>query len=360
MKEIDTNKWHQFKISDIFETETVGRKVQVPTGAYVAKKDLTDGLLPRVSVSGINNGISGYYTDNIDTADYRIFENFISVSFLGTVFYQSGKASLDMKVHCLKPKNMHLNNYIAWFLVSVIRKVITYSTYSDQLSSTVLPNLVITLPANLNINGEYEPDWQYMEDYIKEIEKKVQFSSVQFSLSSKTEKENIDCKQWKEFLLGGKNGIFDIKKGSRLTKADMKDGNINFIGATSFNNGVTNHISNKEKIHPSNTITVNYNGSVGEAFYQTTQFWASDDVNILYPKFLLTKKIALFIIPLIKFAGLNYKFIDKWKLEDMEKTTIFLPTTKDNNPDWNYMESYITQIETRAHSRINYLKQTTE
>ncbi len=113
----------------------------------------------------------------------------------------------------------------------------------------------------------------------------------------------------------------------------MKDGNINFIGATSFNNGVTNHISNKAKIHPSNTITVNYNGSVGEAFYQTTQFWASDDVNILYPKFLLTKKIALFIIPLIKFAGLNYKFIDKWKLEDMEKTTIFLPTTKDNNPD---------------------------
>ncbi len=181
MKEIDTNKWHQFKISDIFETETVGKKVQVPTGAYVAKKDLTDGSLPRISVSGINNGISGYYTDNIDTADYRIFENFISVSFLGTVFYQSGKASLDMKVHCLKPKNMYLNNYIAWFLVSVIRKVITYSTYSDQLSSTVLPNLVITLPANLNINGEYEPDWQYMEDYIKEIEKKVQFSSVQFS-----------------------------------------------------------------------------------------------------------------------------------------------------------------------------------
>ena len=139
MKEIDIKQWHQFKISDIFETEIVGKKLQVPTGSYIAKKDLVDGNIPRITVSGVNNGITGYYSDEIENADYRIFENFISVSFLGTVFYQKGQASLDMKVHCLKPKNVNLNNYIAWFLVSVIRKVITYSTYNDQLSSTVLP-----------------------------------------------------------------------------------------------------------------------------------------------------------------------------------------------------------------------------
>ena len=37
---------------------------------------------------------------------------FISVSFLGTVFYHPYKASLDMKVHSLKLKSKELNEYI--------------------------------------------------------------------------------------------------------------------------------------------------------------------------------------------------------------------------------------------------------
>ena len=82
----------------------------------------------------------------------------------------------------------------------------------------------------------------------------------------------------------------------------MKEGNINFIGASAVNNGVTAHIGNSEHLHPANTITVSYNGSVGEAFYQTQIFWASDDVNVLYPQFHLTPQIALFIQPIIRKA----------------------------------------------------------
>ena len=98
---------------------------------------------------------------------------------------------------------------------------------------------------------------------------------------------------YKQFKIGE---LFEIKKGKRLTKADMIDGNINFIGATSVNNGITARISNDKYIHPSGTITVTYNGSVGEAFYQIEPFWASDDVNVLYPKFQMNEKIALFFL----------------------------------------------------------------
>ena len=42
-----------------------------------------------------------------------------------------------------------------------------------------------------------------------------------------------------------------------------------------------------------NKITVCYNGSVGETFYQDQPFLASDDVNVLYPKFDMTKEIRL-------------------------------------------------------------------
>lgn len=110
----------------------------------------------------------------------------------------------------------------------------------------------------------------------------------------------IDTSKWMAFPI---NTLFDVAKGTRLTKADMRDGEINFIGASAVNNGITAHISNNERIHPANTITITYNGSVGEAFYQDQPFWASDDVNVLYPKFAMNKYIAFFIIPVLKKAG---------------------------------------------------------
>lgn len=148
----------------------------------------------------------------------------------------------------------------------------------------------------------------------------------------------IDISAWKKFSLGT---LFRIEKGTRLTKANMKEGNINFIGASSFNNGVTAKIGNIEHLHPANTITVSYNGSVGEAFYQTQEYWASDDVNVLYPNFTLNEFIAMFLLPIIKLAGQRYAFIDKWKKEDMEQDSIPLPVSVDGEPDWEYMEKYI-------------------
>lgn len=167
MNNIDLRNWKEFKISDMFMTNYIGNKLQVPTGASVKKKNLIEGDIPRITVTGLNNGIFGYYQENKEDVNYRVYENFISVSFLGTVFYQRGKASLDMKVHCLKPQNITLNKYTGEFLVTAILASLKNSSYSDQISSTVLPNLTINLPSDEN----GEPDWDYMEKYMKYIEK---------------------------------------------------------------------------------------------------------------------------------------------------------------------------------------------
>lgn len=71
------------------------------------------------------------------------------------------------------------------------------------------------------------------------------------------------------------------------------------------------------------------------------RYGASDDVNVLYPKFEMNREMAFFIIPLLKTAGKRYAFIDKWKKEDMEKSKIPLPVDKDGNPDYKYMENHI-------------------
>lgn len=164
MAKIDTSGWKEFPIPSLFETERKGKRVQVPTGAWVAKKDLTEGDIPRITVSGFGNGIVGRFGLS-NSKDYRLYENFISVSFLGTVFYQPEAASLDMKVHCLKPLDHTLNTLTGCFLVSVIRNTIAKYVYGDQLSSEVLASLSLKLPAT----PSGEPDWDYMEQYMSEV-----------------------------------------------------------------------------------------------------------------------------------------------------------------------------------------------
>lgn len=162
-----------------------------------------------------------------------------------------------------------------------------------------------------------------------------------------------DISNWRKFIIGD---LFDIRKGTRLTKANMKEGDHPFVGASAINNGITAMIANDEHLHEGNTITITYNGSVGEAFYQEKPFWASDDVNVLYPKFEINKYIAFFIIPVLKSKGKKYAFIDKWKKEDMERDTIMLPADKNGNPDFSSMEEYMKKLEIKVISSLYKLQ----
>ncbi len=150
----------------------------------------------------------------------------------------------------------------------------------------------------------------------------------------------LDTAAWQPFKY---KDIFDIKKGKRLTKAEMITGLTPFIGATDSNNGLTAQIG-QHPIHDANTISLSYNGSVAEAFYQPIDFWATDDVNVLYPKFKNTPAISLFLCVLIRQEKYRYNYGRKWSLEKMKLSTIKLPVTIDGTPDWCFMESYIKSL----------------
>ena len=150
-------------------------------------------------------------------------------------------------------------------------------------------------------------------------------------------------RQWAEYRMGD---LFRFVKGRRLTKADMIEGDTNYLGAISENNGVRQHIQvEPEDINPANCITVNYNGSVGEAFYQAEPFWASDDVNILYADgWKMNKYNALFIVTVIKANRYRFSYGRKWTLEKMKDTILKLPQSEDGTPDFAYMEDYIKAL----------------
>lgn len=147
-----------------------------------------------------------------------------------------------------------------------------------------------------------------------------------------------DSEEWREFEL---NSLFSFVKGKRLTKDDMSQGTTNYLGAISESNGVRQLID-APAIFKANCITVNYNGSVGEAFYQSAPFWATDDVNVLYAKgWTLNKYNALFITTVIKANRYKFSYGRKWTMEKMKKSHIKLPVTAQGSPDWDYMEQYM-------------------
>lgn len=123
----------------------------------------------------------------------------------------------------------------------------------------------------------------------------------------------------------------------------MIKGRIPFIGSSSLNNGCTAYIGNKDRLHSKNVITVCYNGSVGESFYQEKEFWASDDVNVLYPKFDLNDNSALFFISLIKKLKAKYGYSRKWTLELMKEDQINVPVI-DNSIDLKYISEFVCCI----------------
>ena len=144
--------------------------------------------------------------------------------------------------------------------------------------------------------------------------------------------------------------MLTISAGKRLTKADMQIGNRPFIGATDsfINNGITEWVNNTNESIDQNLLGVNYNGSVGEAFYHPYECIFSDDVKRLHLKDLPDSKyIMLFIKTAIVQQKVKYAYGYKFNEQRMLKQPIMLPITSDGTPDWKYMDSYMRHIESQ-------------
>ena len=341
MKQIDTKQWKEFIIKDLFTVKRPSARSQT---------NYDDGDVPFVASGNFNNGVLKYLEPKKD--EILDAGNCITVSPIdGSSFYQKddflGRGGAGSSIILLY--NPNLNLYNGYFIATVIRTVCRKYAYSDMANKDTIGAEKIKLPVDETGN----PDFSYMESYMKNLEFAVSSSltglqsAKKFYISGK-----LDISSWKLFQI---SELFNVQKGKRLTKSDMKDGKIRFIGASAINNGITAYISNDEHLHSQNTITLSYNGSIGEAFYQDEMFWASDDVNVLYPKFEMNREMALFMIPLLKTAGKRYAFIDKWKKEDMEKSKIPLPADKDGNPDYKYMENYIVNKFDMTNIYLTYL-----
>lgn len=316
MGKIDTSGWKEFSVCELFGKSKLGK--------YHSPESLVESETgyPYICASNQNNGVNQKMS-LVSGDDVRPTpQNIISW----------GKQCPYFTFHeepCVTGQGMYyivVPNYIPRrairYVITVLQSAVEGKFgYSDCFIGSSMDDLSIKLPST----ADGAPDWAYMESYMANLETKVAESLTMLQAAKDAEKKKVDTREWGSFALGT---LFNIVKGKRLTKAEMKSGETPFIGSSALNNGCTAMIGNDKNQHPENTITVCYNGSVGETFYQDQPYIASDDVNVLYPKFTMNRQIALFIVPLIKGVSSRYDYIDKWKKEAMEVDKIYLPVDK--------------------------------
>lgn len=343
MGKIDTSGWKEFRVGDLFDIH--------PTKAYkCTNAELLDGGGTNVVVnSAYDNGIGG-------TSTFSPTENGNMITFsdtvdANTIFYQKSPFVGYPHVQGLYPVGKYQNAWtqesLQYFVTAFRERALAVGfDYGNKFRRDIAANLFVKLPST----PDGDPDWAYMESYMADLEAKVAESLTLLQAAKDAEKKKVDTREWGSFALGT---LFNIVKGKRLTKAEMKSGKTPFIGSSALNNGCTAMIGNDKNQHPENTITVCYNGSVGETFYQDQPYIASDDVNVLYPKFTMNRQIALFIVPLIKGVSSRYDYIDKWKKEAMEADKIYLPVDKNGDPDWDYMEEYMKMVQGKTENMLN-------
>ena len=328
-----TTTWKYHKIKDLFD-------ISVSKDKNLLSSDL--GATPYVSSSANNNGVSCC----VDSAP-SIESNTITVARNGSVgaaFYQPNMycASPD-DVRILKPK-FKITPAIGLFLCTLIEQEKYRYAYGRKFGTKRISDTKIKLPTKDN-----KPDWEYIEEYVtKTLIPQLPNKSRQIWEGVYDNKPilatpiSLNSVKWGWFKY---DDIFTIQKGKRLTKADMISGSTNYIGATDTNNGITDKIGNTEHIYEGNKITVSYNGSIAEAFYQADPFWATDDVNVLSLKHhTLNAHIAMFLTTLIHIEKYRFNYGRKWDKELMRKSNIKLPVKSDGTPDWEFMENYIKSL----------------
>ena len=302
-------------LSDIF---SVSRGSDLELNALIEE----DGGVPFVSRTAENNGVSAHVTKLEDVP--TLPANTLSVALGGTplaTFLQKRPYYTGFHVACLTPLAPLADPELLYYAACISANRYRYS-YGRQANRTLKSLLV---PARSEI-----PVWVAArnEGSLEVLAAGGLRSPIQ---------EPLDTRGWRQFRLAE---LFDIRKGQRLTKDDMDPGTTAFVGATESNNGITARIGHPP-LHPAGTITVSYNGSVGEAFYQPEPFWASDDVNVLYPRSPLCRDSALFMIALIRRERYRFNYGRKWRLETMKETRLRLPAAADGTPDFAMMANIV-------------------
>ena len=152
---IDLNvcDWVKFNLFELFEVKGSS------TTSKRSLQEMGNGIYPYITTSSLNNGTEGFYNHYSEQGNVLVIDSAVK----GSCSYQVLNFSASDHVEKLIPK-FKLNKYNAMFLIGIISLECYRYSYGRKFNQTRIKQTEILLPTVNN-----EPDWEFMERYIKSL-----------------------------------------------------------------------------------------------------------------------------------------------------------------------------------------------
>ena len=152
---LDEKEWAHFKMPEVFNVIQRGKRLK--------NADHIPGNIPYVSSTANNNGVDDYIEA---TSGTRVFCDCISLAnsgSVGTAFYEPFEFVASDHVTALKTDGLTKYKYL--FMTSMIEKQGSNFNFNREINDARIRNMQIMLP----ITDSGEPDYEYMEQYVKNM-----------------------------------------------------------------------------------------------------------------------------------------------------------------------------------------------
>ena len=150
--------------------------------------------------------------------------------------------------------------------------------------------------------------------------------------------------------------FFYVQRWSLPPLWTLKDGDCPIITASWYNQGIWKY----GEVSPlyENKITVSMNGEgAGSTFFHDYPFVVNPDCCVLIEKFNISKRIGFFLASIINSFSYNHDFSTKLTNKLLEDGIIKLPASASWEPDREFMEKYMQEIEDKVQKSVALLTQ---
>lgn len=167
----------------------------------------------------------------------------------------------------------------------------------------------------------------------------------------------IDTSGWKEFRVGD---LFDSKTGSfDIQPQHLSDDGTLVVSAGTANNGIIGRTEVDVAPISGNTITVDMFGHTIFRDYPYTMVTHAR-VFALIPKNVVSKSVGQFVAGVLNRQFLNYAYDNMCSFRKVENEFIKLPATPSGEPDWVYMDEYMSAVMRESEASLESLRQADE
>lgn len=308
------------------------------------KLNTEPGNMPYITRSDLQNGINLFVTDKQSKSYLKNDGNVITIGLdTQTVFYQKNDFFTGQNIQVLE--NEYINESVAMFIIPLLKiQMSKFNWGGNGATLSRLKKTKILLP----IDEKGNPNWQFMEDYIKqeqkEIAQKVILYYEQKMLETGFDLVGLGDVEWKNYSL---EEIFRIESVKGKTISTYKEGCLPYVSTSSQNNGVSGFVDSDKNISSGQCISVD--PIAGNCFYHEYEFvgrgGAGSAINLLYNDN-LNKRNAQFILSSIeKVSKEKASYGIALNGQRLKATKIILPTDKNGNPHWEYMSKFMQKLE---------------